>query len=223
MMAHIIISNSQWTQYYGDGHSNYSMLFQQASGLYITGICVRESESIHALQVTWNNGSSSQWAGNPDSGHKGAVTDCYTTNPGQCFVSFTVRCGSWIDSLQFVTSDNQSSPIWGGGAGKAYNYTAGIGQCMSAIHISYGLFDLHVDQLNFYFLTTSESTATVMPSIKPIFSPSLTPSLYPSNKPSSQLSISPTQIPSASPSMRATGSYVMYADETICSLKTRHV
>ena len=199
-ITQVIISSAQWTPYYG-GPGGTATTIQQPSPLYISQICVKAGEYIDALQVTWNNGSTSPWIGRSIGN-----SSCYTANPGQCFMSITLRSGLYIDALNFRTSDGHYTPYWGGTGGNVSNYTAAFGQCINSIDVNYGDY---IDRIRFYFLNATHTFPTRNPTNNPTINPTINPTLpsfSPSKNPTKSPlpSFSPSRTPTMSPSLDPT-------------------
>ena len=209
-----------WTQRFGGTGGVYGYYLQQSGSLYITEICAAEDAFVHALKLTWNDGSSI-FAG----GLESAPITCHTVNPGQCFTKFALVWGNWIDTLQFTTSDGYTTPNWGGTGGTQQANGDGDFRCISRIYIEYAQY---IDRIQFYFLTTPLPTIqpTGLPSRGPTDIPTLIPSLSPSNYPtlipSDEPTYSPSRYSTESPSQDPTYLPSHYPSQNPTNIPTDH-
>ena len=208
LITSIIIVSAQidhWTQSYGSTGAVNAYSFQNGSpNSYITQICAWEDSHIHALNVTWYDGSC-EIAGSSTSG----PPSCYTVNQDECFVSFEIEWGSWINTLQFTTSDGYTTPKWGTSGQPApsginlSNYLSGQHQCIAVIYIEY---DENISLFRFYYITTPSPTLSPSdnPTLSPVIQPTQIATYNPSQNPSYQPTSGPSDFPTANPTIHPT-------------------
>ena len=144
-------SSSGWSAWRGWGAVTDDMFYSIEPPFCndtITEICVRETGYIKAIKVSFASGETMGWFGG-----SGGTESCFQLHDDECITWANVRYGSWIDALQFRTSDGNDYR-YGGSTGRAGNNTGDPGECILKLDVYAGpnLFGSdHVIRIRFYF------------------------------------------------------------------------
>eukprot|EP01084_Bolivina_argentea_P070905 128932_1 len=189
----VVSASGAWTNWYGQENAKYAKLESAVNNTYIKEICVRFNwNRVRGIQAYFSDNTQSIWGGSSSDSYD---YDCYSVNKDECFSSVTVTYETWIDSVQFKTTDIQITPLWGRSGQQSSVIGYGRDHCISKLNV-YG--SLWIQGIQFYFIP--KANITLAPTMDPTKEPTVTPSL-PTQSPTTAMPTDVTVSPTPAPSL----------------------